>query len=93
MRVTLGDSERMYFWMFKIFKYFGRYLWFVKSIEQCAATTIRCVSLKDDQIISGAYYQLSNCVNIKQLEYRLWKWSEQLVLNKGFKLTKEIEKL
>ena len=62
----------------------------VKSIPQGAATTVRCVSLNENEIIQGGYY--FNCQDgsktlrgpaIKdkdgKLAEKLWQLSEQLI--------------
>ena len=72
----------------------------VKDVKQGAATTLRCVTLGDDEIIGGEFYY--NCipsevegrkrdnVTVKNdddvLAKKLWILSETIVANKGFKL-------
>jgi len=73
-----------------------------KSIEQGAATQVRCVSLPDDEFQQGHYYW--NCrsgddaekldgaiihsdMSKDSLEQKLWALSELLVKEKGFELT------
>ena len=94
---------------------------FMKSIPQGAATTVRCVSLSNDQIVPGHYYKDCNEANdalrkdikpyqkeetkeeeeqeehktesqeiqVNSSEYKLWEWSELLIVQKGFKLDME----
>ena len=107
---------------------------FAKSIPQGAATTVRCISLSNEQIAPGHYYQDCNEANnslrkdvkpyrgkkkvatvsdkeakveedklgdeeqktelqdnddVNSAEYKLWEWSELLIVQKGFKLDME----
>eukprot|EP01084_Bolivina_argentea_P280305 479345_1 len=80
----------------------------MKSVSEGAATTLRCVSMNDDEIKGGHYYH--NCrsgrdfgklegaakmslsmeysdYEKESIEGRLWTLSEQLIVQKGFKLT------
>lgn len=67
----------------------------MKNMQQGAATTIRCVSMSDDEIVNGGYYvncrlgdsRLKGIVSKdkkRELQSKLWKLSESLIQSKGF---------
>ena len=72
----------------------------LKNIKQGAATTLRCITMNNDEIIGGELYY--NCIpssvegrigdNVKVkdnddiLAKKLWILSETIIANKGFKL-------
>ena len=70
-----------------------------KNMSQGAATTLRCVSLKDDEIKNGHYYVNCNddnsdlrgisgidLNNDNKLAKKLWQLTEKLIESKGYSL-------
>jgi len=82
-----------------VLKHLGR---LIKSIPQGAATTVRCVSLTDEQLDGGGKYY-SDCNAHDQvradmrlgktekdnIDTKLWEISEKLISSKGFSMTLE----
>jgi len=88
-------------WTFKKFE--G---WILKTIPQGAATTVRCVCLKNEELNGGGrYYQDCNEREDKlradlrlqteskeqSMDAKLWELSEKLIIAKGFSMTLEEE--
>lgn len=70
----------------------------IKNIEQGAATTIRCISMKNDEIESGGYYFNCNIGDFRlkgassqdkdgKLAKKMWHLSAALIESRAFNLT------
>jgi len=104
LKITLSDLVSMLPRFLRISFFMDNF----KTLSQGAATTLRCVSLRDDEVKGGHYYH--NCrsgvdagvvrgavkevfsrqyndFETESLDARLWTLSENLITQKGFKLT------
>ena len=69
-------------------------LFFLKTVEQGCATTIRCVVMKSNQIKNGGYYNSCQLAMIRfgmiKKDYTnanmAWEWTQNLIKNAGFDL-------